>query len=435
MSYCQQSVAREQNKSSKSTQDATVWPRLDCSLRLSLQLHLPSSTHVCAGHADTAAANNTRPGANAAAQLAKASNPAGVVLHHQQQGRAAEQTATAMLVPPGSTSTATFTFRAGLLDHLSKSQQSAAVQPLAEIRQAAPAQHSLLHRGNPSDHRQAQATQGPTFLRGLLADSSVADRGHTARVAQAVAEQPHQPHQSLLSKAPKQASPHGPLQAVAAATTAATPAEAVAAAQAQSAALQAETVATTPGLPTQPPLPQQWLAALPLPHTTQTLPAQAYAAFAAYMKPRIADVPLRTTIGLVFPPNALQDQLDQQFLEHACSRCELVPKAAQRHAALPYSHSSEPPATWRAAVLGCIDWLVEVHQQGILAKDREACKHHAMMFNTLKAATVLSAEQVRLALLKCKVGFTCLCRVFIMQAILSLVCYDAYICTDCTSHN
>lgn len=224
-------------------------------------------------------------------------------------------------------------------------QQAAAAQPSAETKQTAPAQHSLLHRGASLDHRQSPAA---TLLSGLLVDPMLA----------AVTRQ-------IASNAASQTK------------TAAAP---------------------TYGVPAQPPLPQQWATSN---YTPSQMSAQlAYAAFVLHMN-MCGAPPLETAIGLVFPPDALQHQLDQQFMRHAHSRCQLT---ANPDAPLPYSQLLEAPDTWRAAVLGLIDWLVEVHHQGIVEGDLGAKQHRALLLCTVgKAGKV----QVQLASMWCILWSPC----------------------------
>lgn len=270
----------------------------------------------------------TQSASNAPAQVTTAGNLASYAAP-QPQGTTA---GTAERKPhSGITFPAPFPLSATLHPHFDKPQQAEAAQLPAEAKQPAPAQHSLLHRGASSDHRQAHAAQ-QTFLRGLLADPAFAsDRGQTA----------------------------------------------------SDAALQTTTAAAaTQGVLTQPPLPQQWSTAT---HKEwQGPPGQAYNAFVLHMSKHMHDaLPLDKAIGLVFPPKALEHQLDQQFMEHARNRCLLILKAANPHAAVPYSQSSEAPNTWRAAVLGLLDWLVGVHRQGAVADDPHAKQLHSMLFCTL----------------------------------------------------
>lgn len=267
----------------------------------------------------------TQSAGNAPAQVSTAGNLASNAAP-QSQGTTA---ATTEREPhSGITFPAPFPLSATLHPH---SQQAEAAQLPAEAKQPAPAQHSLLHRGASSDHRQAHAAQ-QTFLRGLLADPAFASE--TGRTA-------------------------------------------------SDAALQTTTAAAaTQGVLTQPPLPQQWSTAT---HKEwQMSPGQAYTVFVLHMSKHMHDaLPLDKAIGLVFPPKALEHQLDQQFMEHARNRCLLIPKAANPHAAVPYSQSSKTPETWRAAVLGLLDWLVGVHHQGAVADDPHAKQLHAMLFSTL----------------------------------------------------
>ena len=289
-------------------------------------------------------------GGNAAAQAAKATSPAASTAPQTQAAKpatahpAAKPAATATWVSPSSiTFTAPFSLSASLQHHFSMPQQAAAAQLPAEPKQTAPAQHSLLHRGTTSDYRQAQAAQH-TLPSSLLADpTSAALRGRAA----------------------------------------------------SNAALQAKIgVSTTQGVFTLPSQPQEWSASIDL--QQNSTPQLAYAAFMQYMKNKIGGDPmLDTAVASVFPPDALQHQLDQQFMEHARNRCQVIPKVAQPHTTLPYSQSSEAPNTWRSAVLRLIECLVEVHYQGVVAKDLDASQQHAMLFRTLSMQ--LEKLQVRLA--------------------------------------
>ena len=255
---------------------------------------------------------------------------------------------------PGTTSTAPLSLSASLHHHLSTLQQAEAAHFPAETKQPAPAQHSMLHRGASSEHRQARASQ-QTVLSGLLADPAVAANREWA---------------------------------------------------ASDAALQTRTAAATAqeGV-RQPPLPQQWSASTH--DQKQMSPELAYTAFVLHMNKHHA-LPLDEAIALVFPPDALEHQLDQQFMEHARSRCLLLLKAATPHTAVPYSQSSETPNTWRAAVLYLFDWLVEVHRQGVLADDHHAKQHRRMLFHTLRKVQVsLAADPFHLAVsnvLCCRMG-------------------------------
>ena len=273
-------------------------------------------------------------GGKAAAQVVEASSPASSTV---PQTQAAKPGATAARGPhSGVTSTAPFTSRASLQHCSIVPQQAATAQPPAETKQIAPAQHSLLHRGTLSDLQQAQSAQhAGNPSRGLLADpASAAGTGQNAREA----------------------------------------------------ALQTAAADSTQGVLTQPPLPQQWSAS-----NSQL----AYAAFEQHMSKYIdGATTLDTAVGLVFPHDALQHQLDQQFMEHARSRCQLISRPAQPQAALPYSQSSEAPNTWRAAVLGFLDWLMEAHYQGIVARHRGATQQCVMLSRSLSVQ--LERLQVRL---------------------------------------
>ena len=319
------------------------------------------------------------PGAEATSSILRGNAPAQVgstAPQPQAAQPAAKPAATATRAsPPSIMSTAPFSLSASLQRHFTMLQPATAAQLPAESKQTAPAQHSLLHRSTVLDHGQAQAAQHTLPRKAAL---PAAIRGRTA----------------------------------------------------SNAALQAKTGAnTTQWVFPESTLPQGWS----MPMDMQSTPQLAYAASLQHMKSYIGGAPmLDTAVGLVFPPDALQHQLDQQFMEHACERCQLIPKVAQPHAALPYSQSPEAPSTWRAAVLRLIDCLVEVQYQGVVAKDLDASQHHAMLYRTLSMR--LEKLQVRLAadpfhspmLASLSVAFTAsLCCIYSMQAVL---------CSDATSY-
>ena len=270
-------------------------------------------------------------------------------------------------------------------------QQAASAQPPAESKQTAPAQHSLLHRGASTEHQQVlAATQ---ILTDVLAEApaqhSLLHRGASSDHRQA-------PRQVLLAEAPARhsllhrgassdhrqalAAPQTFLRGLLADRALAAGTEQTA----SNAAVQTKpAAATAQELPAQPPLPQQWAASN---YTPSQMSAQlAYAAFVLHMN-MCGAPPLQTAISLVFPPDALQQRLDQLFMRQAYGRCHLIPKAANPGAASPYSQSSEAPNTWRAAVLGLIDWLVEVHHEGIVEGDPGAKQHRALLLCTVKKA-------------------------------------------------
>lgn len=274
-------------------------------------------------------------GGKPAAQVAEASGLAFSTAPQPQAAKpAAKPAATAAQGPhPGITLTAPSTLTASLQHHFNVPQQAAAAQPPAETKQIAPAQHSLLHRGTLSDLQQAQSAQH-ALPRGLHADPTLA--AGTRR----------NPHE---------------------------------------AALQTAAADSTQGVLTQPLLPQQWSAP-----TSQL----AYAAFKQHMLKYIGDATMfDAAVSLVFPHDALQHQLDQQFMEHARARCQLISRAAQSHAAPLDLQSSEAPNTWRASVLAFLDWLVEAHYQGIVAKDCGATEQCAMLYCSL--SVLLERLQVR----------------------------------------
>ena len=325
-------------------------------------MHLLRLYECIAGGADTAPAKATSSAGNVLLQLTTAGDPPSSAAPQQPQGRAA----TAAHEPsPSIRLTAPFSLSASMQHHFGAAQQqAAAAQPPAESRQTGPAQHSLLHTGASTEHLQVlAATQ---MLKDMLAE------------APAQHSLPHRGASSDHRQAP--AAPQTFLRGLRADPALAAGTEQTA----SNAAVQTKpAAATTQGVPAQPPLPQQWAASK---YTPSQMSAQtAYAAFFLHMN-MCGAPPLKTAIGLVFHPDALQHQLDQQFMGHAYSMCHLIPKAANPGAASPYSQSSKAPNTWRAAVLGLIDWLVEVHHQGIVEGDPGAKQHRALLLCTIGKA-------------------------------------------------
>lgn len=375
----------------------------------------PELCDCFAGHVEFAQPNATRTDSKLA--KAKAGSPSTRnATQHQQQGTTAKQAGADGLSASGNTPSAaqnahalqsvadaTSTVQAAgasqaATDAPSRAQallhspnmtasnvQATARLSLALLKQAlaqssATAWHSLLPRSSASDSQQAPETQQPSALSSAFADAAVAAgtaRSAAPQATQATTEQSLQLQQRFTPKAQEQRSQRDSTGAAAAPASTA---------EQESTSAAVQTAATSPGVPTQPPLPGQVLAALPLPFTKQTCDKQAYAAFATHMSTHTANTPLDTAIGSVFPPEALHHPLDPQCMDYAYSRCVHTMEAADPKADMPYSQSSEPAAVWCTGVLRLIDWLVAVHQQGVAANNKAARQHRMDLGRTISEA-------------------------------------------------